>query len=93
MVVGLLIGGLGLGVLPPNLNVWVASITPSAKRGRALGGLTMALFLGQFFTPIITQPLIQQVGVAGTFGVIGSVSLLLAIAFVGTDLKQFVVSR
>ncbi len=93
VVVGLLIGGLGLGVLPPNLNVWVASITPPAMRGRALGGLTMALFLGQFFTPIITQPLMQQVGLAGTFGVIGGVSLLLAVAFAGMEFKRFAVSR
>ena len=86
VVLGLLVGGLGLGFLPPNLNVWVASITPSALRGRAVGGLSASLFLGQFFTPIITTPVVEQVGSTGIFGVFGVVSLLLAVAFVGIAL-------
>ena len=88
VVVGLLIGGLGLGILPPTLNVWVVSMTPSGMRGRALSGLTSSLFLGQFFTPVITQPIVGQVGLAGMFGVVGGVSLLLAVAFVWTAMKQ-----
>src|SRR5438876_467698 len=54
VVVGLLIGGVGVGVLPPNLIAWVAAIVPAAVRSRAVGGLNAALFLGQFVTPIIT---------------------------------------
>jgi MFS family permease len=84
VVVGLLIGGLGLGLFPPTVNAWLALVTPPALRGRAVGGLTAALFLGQFFTPIVTQPVVQQVGMGGTFGVIGLVSLLLSMVFVGT---------
>ena len=82
VAVGLLIGGLGLGLFPPNVNAWLASVTPPALRGRAVGGLTSALFLGQFFTPIITQPMVGQVGLSGTFGVVGVVSLLLSVVFV-----------
>ena len=81
VIVGLLIGGLGLGAMPPNLNVWIATVAPSTSRGRAIGGLTAFLFLGQFFTPIITQPVVQKVGLTGTFGVVGGVSVLLAIAY------------
>ena len=88
IVGGLLIGGLGLGLLPPNLNVWIASITPAAMRGRVVGGLVTALFLGQFFTPIITQPVLERVGVTATFGVVGGMSLLLVVAFVGAALRQ-----
>ncbi|MCH7497794.1 MAG: MFS transporter [Candidatus Marinimicrobia bacterium] len=85
---GLLIGGLGLGLFPPNLNVWIASITPTALRGRAIGGLSAALFVGQFITPIITQPMVARAGMSGTFGIIGGVSLLLAVAFIGMAISQ-----
>ncbi len=88
VVAGLLIGGLGIGLLPPNLIVWVASIAPAAVRGRAVGGLNTALFLGQFLTPILTQPIVEQVGVASTFGVAGGVSLLLAAVLVGAARVQ-----
>ena len=79
VVAGLLIGGIGLGLLPPNLIAWVAIIAPPATRGRAVGGLNTALFLGQFLSPLLTQPLIEQVGMAGSFGVVGGLSLLMAV--------------
>src|SRR5262245_38635191 len=43
VVVGLLIGGLGVGVLPPNLIAWVAALAPAVVRSRAVGGLNAAL--------------------------------------------------
>jgi MFS family permease len=48
IITGLLISGLGLGLYIPNSNVWLVSVVPAALRGRAVGGLTTALFLGQF---------------------------------------------
>ncbi len=41
--VGLAIAGMGLGLLMPNLNLWIASEVSDAARGRALGGSTMFL--------------------------------------------------
>src|SRR5207249_8346444 len=79
VVAGLLIGGIGLGLLPPNLIAWVAIVAPPAARGRAVGGLNTALFLGQFLSPLVTQPLIEQLGTAGTFGVVGGLCLLMAV--------------
>ncbi|MCB1165405.1 MAG: MFS transporter [Leptospiraceae bacterium] len=55
--IGLAICGLGFGMLMPNLNLWTAAVTPEAFRGRVLGALGAAIFLGQFFSPIITEPL------------------------------------
>lgn len=79
VVAGLLIGGIGLGLLPPNLIAWVAIVAPPAARGRAVGGLNTALFLGQFLSPLLTQPMIEQVGTAASFGVVGGLSLLMAV--------------
>jgi len=79
VVAGLLLGGIGLGLLPPNLIAWLAVVAPPAARGRAVGGLNTALFLGQFLSPLLTQPLIEQVGTAGSFGVVGALCLLMAV--------------
>ncbi|WP_238360652.1 hypothetical protein [Iningainema tapete] len=38
------------------------------SRGKVLGGLTTAFFLGQFTSPIISQPLSQAIGLSGTYG-------------------------
>lgn len=82
VVAGLLIGGLGVGLMAPNTGVWIGSVTPAALRGLAVGGLTSALFLGQFFSPILTQPLIGRFGLSGTFAVAGVAALLLTVVFV-----------
>ncbi len=67
MLVGLAIAGLGLGLLVPNMNVCLTSVSPAAARGRVLGGLTTAFFVGQFTSPIISQPLSQAVGLPITY--------------------------
>ena len=56
---GLTICGLGAGFLVPNLDSWLTATVPATYRGRAVGGLTASTFLGQFLSPILTQPLIQ----------------------------------
>jgi MFS family permease len=88
IVAGLLVGGLGYGLFYPNLTSWLASIVPPAVRGRAVGGLNATIFFGQFMTPILTQPLVDRAGVAGTFGVAGGISMLLAVIFVVGGLVQ-----
>jgi MFS family permease len=71
--------GLGGGLLLPNLNVWLAAEVPPRLRGRALGGLTAAIFMGQFASPLLTQPVATALGGIGElFGVTGA--LLLAVA-------------
>ena len=85
---GLLIAGVGLGLLMPNLNVWLVSIIPATLRGRAIGGLATFIFLGQFFSPIIAQPIAQQIGLVGVYGLAGGLSLLLTIALFGSAFKK-----
>ncbi len=76
---GLAIAGMGLGLLMPNLNLWVSSEVPDRIRGRVLGGLTTFFFLGQFLSPIATQPISQQVGLGVTYGLAGGLLLLLGL--------------
>jgi MFS family permease len=51
VLTGLAISGMGLGILMPNMSVWLSGAVPDAMRGRALGGLSTSMFLGQFLSP------------------------------------------
>ncbi|MFN3202055.1 MAG: MFS transporter [Bradymonadia bacterium] len=84
VIVGLLVMGAGMGLLMPNLTTWTAEQASLAQRGRHMGALTMALFTGQFTSPLVTRPL-QDSG-AGTIFVVGGATALVAslvIALVG----------
>jgi len=60
ILLGLAICGLGGGFLVPNLDSWLTAMVPITYRGRAVGGLTASTFLGQFLSPIVSQPLIEK---------------------------------
>ncbi|HNB70372.1 MAG TPA: MFS transporter [Acidobacteriota bacterium] len=78
----LVFSGLGSGLLMPNLNVWLLSITPESIRGRVIGGITMFFFIGQFLSPIVTSPRGPVTTLGGAYGVAGLVLLGGAILFV-----------
>jgi MFS family permease len=75
LYVGLAISGLGIGQIIPNMYVWMADETPLQIRGRVIGGFTTALFLGQFLSPIVSQPVTSSFAVANTFLVAGLLML------------------
>lgn len=65
VLLGLGVAGIGTGLLLPTLNSWIAHGTPAAHRGRALGLLSTAIYLGQFFSPLASQP-VAHAGTVGT---------------------------
>ncbi len=67
VIIGLPISGFGIGLLIPNLNVWLADQTPIAIRGRVFGGFATSVFLGQFTSPFISQPLISATNIPTGF--------------------------
>lgn len=67
VVAGLLVGGFGVGLAVPNLNLRLSDLAPAATRGRILSGLVTGIFLGQFLSPLIVQPLIHTTGIGGAF--------------------------
>lgn len=79
ILVGLAITGFGLGLVVPNMNLCLTSITPGVLRGRALGGLTTCFFLGQFISPLISQPLGQMVGLGMAYILAGALVVVLAL--------------
>lgn len=82
-LVGLVVGVVGAGLLPPNLFNWISSGAPLAVRGRALGGLTAVLFLGQSLSPVVIQPVVGAYSLGTAFVAAAVISAVLAI-FVAT---------
>jgi MFS family permease len=79
ILIGLLIVGLGVGLALPNMNVWINAKTPVGQRGRAIGGLTACLFLGQFLSPWAVQPLVERLSLRAAYGVPAQVLLGMAL--------------
>ena len=77
VVIGLVITGIGMSGIMPSLMAGAMAIAPPSARGRIAGGLTASIFLGQFLSPLITQPWIGSFGYAATFRDMG---ILLAVA-------------
>jgi MFS family permease len=82
VIVGLGTVGIGLGLVMPNMTFCLTSATPANMRGKILGGLTTSMFLGQFVSPLVSQPLSLAIGLNMTYGVAGIAMMILAIAFV-----------
>lgn len=86
--IGLAICGLGFGMLMPNLNLWVVAVTPEAFRGRVVGALGAAIFLGQFFSPVITEPLRGATGLDVLYEGAGLALLVAALLILGFALLR-----
>ena len=88
VVSGLAVSGVGLGLLLPNMNLCLISETPALYRGRVLGGLLTSLFLGQFFSAVVSQLLISELGSSSTFGLMGFVLIMLSFVFIAMKVKE-----
>jgi MFS family permease len=56
MSAGVVLVGLGMGPAIPNHMATLMAAAPAASRGRASGLMTVALFGGQFASPLLTGP-------------------------------------
>lgn len=81
--------GAGMGLYLPNLNSWLTEITPARLRGRVLGGLTACMFLGQFVSPLIVEPIAQSQGLARAYAIAGSAILFVGVAFLLSSLWRW----
>jgi MFS family permease len=79
LILGLILAGSGLGFLLPNMNVWLNAKTPPAQRGQILGGLTSCIFLGQFCSPLIVQPIAQNFGLQSAYAIAAGILFLIGL--------------
>jgi MFS family permease len=76
---GMIVGGIGSGLLMPNSSIWLLSEAPEHLRGRISGMLTTAVFLGQFLSPVMTQPLVDALSISSLFLIAGAVTAILSL--------------
>jgi MFS family permease len=76
---GALISGLGFGLMMPSLTTWLMQAVPPEMRGRASGGYTMMVFLGQFVSPFVHQPLAARFGDSIGIAAIAAACIIIAI--------------
>ena len=58
--------------------MWVTTLAPAHLRGRLLGMMTASMYLGQFFSPILVEPVVGLAGLSGAFAVAAGAALLVA---------------
>ncbi len=81
IVIGLLIGGIGMGVLIPNSNIWIVTLSPDSMRGRIVGGLTTSVFIGQFISPIVTEPVLMFTSANQIYAIASIGMFMISIAY------------
>lgn len=74
-IASILLLGAGFGVYRPNLVVWLFSHVPAAMHGKAMGIITTCYFLGQFFSPLIFEPITTGFGLQAVFVTAASISI------------------
>lgn len=89
---GLLVSGLGAGLLMPNSNLCLVTLSNSYNRGKVLGFLTTFIFLGQFASPLLFQPIINQTSIKGGFLYI-SIALIVVSVVVLIRNKRFIITK
>ncbi|MDD3622420.1 MAG: MFS transporter [Methanofollis sp.] len=81
--------GLGEGILMPTILHWIAAITPKQYLGRANGGLSVALNLGQFVSTLVIVPVIAMVATyRNLFLAFGCAAFVLALPYVLAMIKE-----
>ncbi len=74
--------GFGGGLLMTCVTSWMLTLVKPEKRVKSSGYLTSSLFMGQFFSPILTMPLVSIFGVQKFFEIFGWFILIILIIIV-----------
>jgi MFS family permease len=80
IVVGVVVACIGTGLLLPTLLTWAVSRLEFDERGRGTGLWTAAMFIGQFFCPLLVLALTGLLsGLSAALVVVGAVSLAMVL--------------
>ncbi|HRP03057.1 MAG TPA: MFS transporter [Candidatus Kapabacteria bacterium] len=81
MILGLILSGIANGIAIPNVKALILDMADSNQRSKQSGFLTMSLYIGQFLSPIIMEPIIQLSSTKMPFLLIGIIFLILSPIF------------
>ncbi len=80
VALGLFAFGVGMSQMYPNSTTWLMGLTDPGVRTRVIGGLTTAIYIGQFVLPFVAQPIIREAGIRNSFMALVGVLVFFAIA-------------
>lgn len=80
IIISCIISGFGIGLLMPLGNIWIVSRVNTANRSKSIGYLNTAIYLGQFLSPIILEPIIKILDIRLSF-IMVSIIMILMVAF------------
>lgn len=80
VLIALFAFGVGMSQMYANSNTWLMGLTDPKHRTRVIGGLTTAIYLGQFVLPFVAQPIIRDAGIRQSFLVLVGILAVLALA-------------
>ncbi len=83
-----LFAGAGIGLLMPSMRLWVITLANPKIRGRSVGFLTSSLYLGQFLSPIIAQPIVSLQSIQSLYFIIAFIAGTLSIILFLTSKKD-----
>lgn len=93
VAVALVAFGIGMGPMYANSSTWLMAITPARMRARVIGGLTMAIYTGQFASPLLSQPVVRSMGLQESFAAIAALLAAMAMATGGVTGLRLVLAR
>ena len=79
ITLGAMIIGTGPGFIIPSVLAITLDVAPAHRRGFASGLVTTSLFLGQFLSPVVGQPLVAAFGFDATFRLAASAALAIGL--------------
>lgn len=85
-ILGFVVSGFGVGFFMPSTNLWAMSLVPAAIRGKIVGRVSAAIFVGIFLCPIIIQPVVARYSPSTAFAgaaMVTSVLFVLVLALKG----------
>lgn len=88
LLLGLAVAGAGSGTILPNNNAWLLSRIPAAMRGRASGGMTASIFLGQFSCGLVGPLLVAAGGLSFAYLAMGLLAATLAAMLTATAIRR-----
>lgn len=88
VVPALMLSGTGAGLTMPNANLWLISTAPDRARGMLMGGMTAAIFMGQFLSPVLMAPVRKSLSTGQLFESLSVIILLASLIYFWFDRKQ-----
>jgi len=80
VLIALFAFGVGMSQMYANSSTWLMGLTDPRLRTSIIGGLTTAIYLGQFVWPFVAQPIIRDAGIRNAFMVLVAILVFFTLA-------------